>query len=168
MHALVRHPTVQEGLTPEELGAVERLASDLPGLMARVDECGVPDTVVHGDLHPGNWRRDAAAPRGGLTLLDWGDALIGNPLLDLRAFIERLDGAVLPQRTRHLWVEAWATAVPGSDPARALSLLDPVAELLAATTYQRFLAGIEETERVYHRLDPLERLRAAVRVGGDR
>ncbi|MEO3935816.1 hypothetical protein V3N99_03550 [Dermatophilaceae bacterium Soc4.6] len=57
------------------------------------------------------------ARAGSLTLLDRGDALLGNPVLDVRAFVERLEGADLQ------------------------ALLDPVAELVAATTYQRFLAG---------------------------
>jgi len=164
VHDLVEDPLVRQGLTSDELTVVDGLAAGLAHRMEQVEGCGLPDTLVHGDLHPGNWRRGADGQGGSLTLLDWGDTAVGNPVLDLRAFVERLDGAALQQRTRHLWVGAWAAAVPGSDPARALRLLDPVAELLAATTYQRFLGCIEVTERVYHRHDPLARLQAAVRV----
>jgi hypothetical protein len=43
-----------------------------------------------------------------------------------------------------------------------------VSELAAAAAYSRFLDHIENTERVYHAQDPVERLQAAlhaVRVG---
>ena len=154
-------PEVVEGLTPSEYDAFEERADNLGRRLEKVEECGLPDTLVHGDLHPGNWRRDG----GDLTLLDWSDVRVGNPVLDLRAFVERLVDPDLQQRTRGYWVEAWRRAVPGSDPARALALLAPVAELVAAATYQRFLEHIEQTERVYHANDPLERLRAALALG---
>ena len=25
-------------------------------------DCGLPDTIVHGDFHPGNWRSDGGPP----------------------------------------------------------------------------------------------------------
>ena len=38
------------------------------GLLSRfrlLDECGLPDTLVHGDFHSGNWRSDGGPPVGG-------------------------------------------------------------------------------------------------------
>ena len=43
-------------LTGDERAAARRLA----GRWADLDACGLPDTLVHGDFHPGNWRGDAA------------------------------------------------------------------------------------------------------------
>ncbi len=154
-------PEIVEGLTTRDYDAFEDLADNLARRLEKVEECGLPDTLVHGDLHPGNWRGEG----GDLRLLDWGDVHVGNPVLDVRAFVERLEGRDLQERTRNHWVEAWRRAVPGSDPARALALLEPVAELVAAATYQRFLAHIEQTERVYHQHDPPDRIRAALALG---
>ena len=145
-------------LMRDELAALDRLVDGLPSRLAAVAECGLPDTLVHGDLHPGNWRRDGDR----LTLLDWGDVGVGSPVLDLRAFVERLAGAELRESTRSRWVARWAEAVPGSDAARAARLMAPVAELVAAATYQRFLDHIEASERVYHDHDPVDRFRAAI------
>ncbi len=50
----------------------------LPDRFDDVDACGLRDTLVHGDFHPGNFRGDGRA----LTLLDWGDSGVGHPLLD--------------------------------------------------------------------------------------
>jgi hypothetical protein len=44
--------------------------------------------------------------------------------------------------------------VPGCEPERAASLLEPVAALRQAVIYQSFLDGIEPAERVYHASDP--------------
>ena len=41
-----------------------------------------------------------------------------------------------------------------------------ISQLAAAATYQRFLDHIEVTERVYHALDPADRLRAAIAADG--
>jgi len=149
-------------LSTHELAGLEELAADLPRLLAEIDACGLPDTLVHGDLHPGNWRRDGA----NLTLLDWGGSRIGNPALDLRAFVERISDAGQQERARSVWADAWRRQVHGCDPARAVELIEPVAQLCAATAYQHVLDHIEQTEQPYHALDPDERLRAALAACG--
>lgn len=151
-------PATRAALSTAELVALDRLVDALPARMARLSGSGMPDTLLHGDLHPGNWRRDGSR----LTLLDWGDAGVGSPALDMRAFLERLPGPTLRHRARDQWVRAWRRHAPGCDPRAALGVVGPVAELLAASTYQRFLDSIEVTERVYHHLDPVDRLRAAL------
>ena len=65
-------------LSPPEL----RAARSLQPRWEMLADCGLPDTVVHGDFHPGNWRRGAGPP----VVLDFADAHWGNPVLDgLRA-----------------------------------------------------------------------------------
>ncbi len=160
-HTLDRAPD-RSALSTHELVDLEELVADLPRLLAEIDACGLPDTLVHGDLHPGNWRRGGA----NLTLLDWGGSRIGNPALDLRAFVERISDAGQQERARSVWADAWRRQVPGCDPARAVELIEPVAQLCAATAYQHVLDHIEQAERPYHALDPDERLRAALAAGG--
>ena len=159
---LVDRAEVRASLGADELTALDALVAALPRRIEDLAACGLPDTVLHGDMHPGNWRR--AGDR--LTLLDWGDVGVGNPMVDQRAFVERLADPVLRQRVAELWSALWAEQVPGGDPARAAYLLAPVTQLAAAVTYQRFLDHIEETERVYHAHDPAERLRAAIAADG--
>jgi len=120
-------------------------------------DCGLPDTLVHGDFHPGNWRRGDGAP----VVLDLADAHLGNPVLDgLRAI------DFLPEGRRRgaadAWIAAWSAAAPGSRPAAALRIAEPLAQLAYAVRYQEFLDNIEPSERVYHRGDPAAAIRAAV------
>jgi hypothetical protein len=159
---LVGRADVRSALAGSELAAVEALVDGLPDRLAGIAACGLPDTVLHGDMHPGNWRRDGDR----LTLLDWGDVGVGNPMVDLCAFVERLADPLQRERISALFSGLWTNQVPGSDPARAAYLLGPAAQLAAAATYQRFLDHIEATERVYHALDPADRLRAAIAADG--
>jgi hypothetical protein len=144
------------GRTAGELSADDRaiLAGFLAGLPRRfagIAACGLADTLVHGDFHPGNLRGDAQV----LTLLDWGDSGVGHPMLDQPAFLTRIPrDAVAPVRVH--WLQLWRTAVPGCDPDRAAALLAPVAAARQAVVYRRFLDGIEPAEHNYHRVDPAE------------
>ena len=128
------------------------LASLLCGLPARLVQlagCGLPDTLVHGDFHSGNFR----GGDGELTLLDWGDSGIGNPLLDQAAFLDRAPAAQVPALRDH-WCDRWRARAPRSDPALAARLIAPVAAARQAVIYQGFLDRIEASEHPYHRADP--------------
>ena len=72
-------PEVQADAPPE---LVERLARAAPRLQALCDELaaqGVPETLVHGDLHGGN----VGVRDGAVRFLDWTDACVSHPFLDL-------------------------------------------------------------------------------------
>jgi hypothetical protein len=136
--------------------SLDALVSGLPALWAAVAECGVPETLVHGDFHSGN----VAGRPGGYVILDWGDSFIGHPLLDELAFTERLppSGQIA---ARGWFLAAWQRIVPGSDPARAAHLLEPVVPLLAALMYADFCTNIEPDERIYHQSDVTRMLHQA-------
>ena len=138
-----------DALPREDVAMLERFGRGLATRLAAIDACGLGDTLVHGDFHSGNLRGEGL----NLTLLDWGDSGIGNPLLDQAAFLERV-----PQdesaAVRDHWARLWREAIPGSDPARAATLLAPVAAARQAVIYRKFLDNIEPAERVYHRNDP--------------
>lgn len=143
-------------LTSAELAATRRL---LPRF-AELDDCGLPDTIVHGDLHSGNMRADGGPP----AVLDFADAYFGNPVLDGLRMVdflrqEKKAGATVA------WVDAWLAVRPDSDPARALVVAEPLAQLAYAVRYQEFLDGIEESEQIYHLGDPAACVLAAIGAG---
>jgi Phosphotransferase enzyme family len=129
----------------------ERLAqllAELPGRLAAVAQCGLPDTLVHGDLHPGNVRFDGQRR----TLLDWGDAFVGHPGFDILRLVQPLGPADRVSLVQ-AWAARWRDAVPGSQPEHAVSLLAPIAALRNACVYADFLDRIEPAEHPYHRAD---------------
>jgi Ser/Thr protein kinase RdoA (MazF antagonist) len=144
-------------LTAEELNT----ASEWQERWEMLADCGLPDTLVHGDFHPGNWRSGNGSP----VVLDFADAHLGNPVLDaLRAIdfqpADRRAAAAIAEA----WIAAWTTAVPRSRPADALRIAGPLAHLSYAVRYQEFLDNIEPSERIYHLDDPANVIRHAVRT----
>jgi hypothetical protein len=144
-------------LSPGEL----RAALSLQDRWEMLAGCGLPDTVVHGDFHPGNWRSGDGAP----VVLDFADAHLGNPVLDgLRAIGFLPLG--LRQTAAGAWIAAWTAAAPRSRPAEALRIAEPLAHFTFAVRYQEFLDNIEPSERVYHRGDPAAAIREALAATG--
>lgn len=108
----------------------------------------MPQTLVHGDLHPGN----VCGTPTERTIIDWGDSFIGHPGFDILRLSERVEG----ERRAELiarWAGHWRRAVPGCDPQREAQLLRPVAALRNAAVYAHFLEHIEPTEHPYHAAD---------------
>ena len=130
----------------QDLDAPSELLAELPRRFEHLDECGLPDTLVHGDFHAGNWR--------GETLLDWGDSGFGHPLFDQPAFGE----------VNAPWEAAWKRHRPHADVARAMNAIAPVAALRQALIYQTFLDNIEPSEHCYHRNDTAEWISRAVEL----
>ncbi len=143
---------VERDATAELRTVLDPFVERLPQAFADLDSCGLPDTFVHGDFHPGNVRWTSDGP----VVLDWGDVGVGHPLLDLPAFLDRAGPHTAELEAR--WLDRWAVAYPGSDPRRAAEVIAPIAALRRAIVYRGFLDGIEETERVYHRDDVPEQL----------
>jgi Ser/Thr protein kinase RdoA (MazF antagonist) len=138
-------------LLPADIALLENFVYELPTRLRKIEECGPGNTLVHGDFHPGNLRGDGTT----LTLIDWGDSGIGNPLLDQSAFLERVSERDIPEVRQH-WANRWRQTVPGCDPERAAELIRPIASAHRAVQYQMFLDNIEPSERVYHCSDPAD------------
>ena len=153
----------RDEISAEDRATLADFVRRLPDRFDDVETCGLRDTLVHGDFHPGNFRGDGRA----LTLLDWGDSGVGHPLLDQPAFLDAIPSACAGAVRAH-WSQQWSEAVPGSDPAPASVLLAPIAAARQAVIYRNFLDNIEPSEQVYHRADPakwLTRTAALVRAG---
>ena len=135
-------------LAGEDAATLSAFVAGLPARYAAIATCGLPDTLVHGDYHPGNVR---GVP-GRLTMLDWGDTGVGHPLLDVPAFLRSAEASSVDTiRTR--WYAAWRDAVPGCDPERAAGLIEPASAGRMAVIYQAFVDNIEPVERRHHDAD---------------
>jgi hypothetical protein len=146
-------------LAADDRVVLEAFVNGLDDRFAQVAGCGLPDTLVHGDFHPGNFRGDDTS----LVLLDWGDCGVGHPLLDEPAFLDRVAADAVETVRRH-WRATWKDAIPGSDADRATQLLRPSAAARQALIYQGFLDRVEPSERPYHAADPGNWLRRTAEV----
>ncbi|MEQ4209606.1 aminoglycoside phosphotransferase family protein [Actinopolymorpha sp. B9G3] len=145
-------------LEPALRTSLDTLVDGLPERFAEVAACGLPDTLVHGDFQGGNVRSDDKRR----VIIDWGDSTIGDPTMDIARAIGGLPDADRDTLVNE-WAARWRSHTPGCDPARALQLMLPVVDLLYAVVYTGFLDQIEPSEWPYHRDDPPDCLRSAVR-----
>ncbi len=137
-------------LSREHQACLDHFVETLPVRLAQLAECGIPDTLVHGDYHPGNWRGDGED----LVILDWGDCFIGHPLLDVPGLLDRVQDTAAPGLLEY-WLGLWGARLPEVNIQEAWRLAEPVAAARQAGLYLEFLQQIEPTEQVYHRDDPL-------------
>ncbi|WP_405092598.1 aminoglycoside phosphotransferase family protein [Micromonospora sp. NBC_01392] len=148
---------IRRRLAGHDVSVAAELLDGLDERLRRVRDCGLPDTLVHGDLHPGNVRGDGTRR----VVIDWADAFVGHPAFDVLRLAEGL-AAPAAARLIDAWADRWRADAPGCDPHRAVDLLRPVAPLRLAAGYAMFLAGIEPSEHPYHALDvPAALARAA-------
>ncbi len=143
----------------DRIDGLRALLDRLPRRLDDIRACGVPDTLVHGDLHPGNTRLGSGTP----VIMDWGDSTLSHPALDILLLTDRLEPGE-GEALQAAWALRWRLAVPGSDPARAIELMRPVAPLRSAVIYHDFLAAIEPSEHVYHAADVPRALKEAVAI----
>ncbi|MEU2701076.1 MULTISPECIES: aminoglycoside phosphotransferase family protein [Micromonospora] len=136
---------IHERLAGHDVAAAADLLDGLDHRLRQVGDCGLPDTLVHGDLHPGNVRGDGRRR----VVIDWADSFVGHPAFDILRLTEDVD-ADAAARLVDAWARRWRADVPGSDPHRAVDLLRPVAPLRLAAVYAMFLAAIEPGEHPYH------------------
>ena len=154
---LVDREEVRATLTWDEMAGLHRLVAGLPRRFAELARCGLPDSLVRGDFHPGQWRSDGSDP----VLLDWAEPGIGHPSLDLLVFLSWVpepDRA----RVREAFRTRWLSHRPDADPERALALAAPLGGLLRAVFFRRVLDAIEPSEYPYHADDVVSGLRSAL------
>jgi hypothetical protein len=155
-----------EAIAEQESGALDSadravlddLVDGLPKRFAALAGCGVPDTLVHGDFHPGNVRSDGTKP----ILIDWGDSIIGHPALDLVRMRDWDVGQGAAPGLSAQWCDHWRAAVPGSAPERAVELCAPLTALRDAFVYGGFVRSIEPAEHPFHTADVQAGIRSAI------
>jgi len=124
-----------DGLPVEDRAVLDDLVGGLAERFAALAECGIPDTLMHGDFHPGNVRSDGTHR----VLIDWGDSRIGHPAVDL---IRMRDWHGSDQEALcEQWCAYWRRAVPGSEPERAVELIDPVVRVARCADLRHVSCG---------------------------
>jgi len=84
-----------EPLPEPERAVLAELLRQLPAVLDRIAEARLPQTLVHGDLTPINWRRDGDR----LVIIDWADAHLGHPATQIRLAVKAARGTA-PSQSR--------------------------------------------------------------------
>jgi hypothetical protein len=126
-------------LTPEERAAIDAVVDDVGELVHELWECGLPDTLSHGDLHLGNVAYDGEV----LRVFDLTDVCLSHPLLDgyhLAHFDQRK-----PSESELFasFVQPWRAAYPDADLRRATELVEVVDRAFQVDTFHRIALATE-------------------------
>ena len=150
---------------------LDRLASEVPQMLARDDfgsrldqetrdawiattprlveacaalnDLGLPDTLVHGDLHPGN----VVVTPMGHVVVDWSDAAVGNPFCDLATFVIRTKDLDLRRRLVDTYVNAWGGFADSADRDDLAGLAMTVGSVYQVATYLALLPAMDAPDR---------------------
>jgi hypothetical protein len=106
-------------------------AKQLREAIVELAEIGVPETLLHGDLHP----RNLAVRDGKVLAFDWTDAALAHPFLDLVTFVEKASPLSSDPRVRDAYLGEWEEYATPVDLRRALTLADELGALYQTITY---------------------------------
>jgi Phosphotransferase enzyme family len=129
-------------LDARETRALRRLAPHLHGAIRRLDALGLPPTLVHGDLHPGNATRLA----GKIAYFDWTDACVAHPFVDLHSLQWERDDAIR-EALLDAYLEPWRAAASEETLREAVTLARVVTPLHHAVSYATIASSLEPTSR---------------------
>jgi hypothetical protein len=139
---LLADPEATARLQPEEIDELRRRVPAFHEACRRLGELGLPQTLVHGDLHVGNVaRRD-----GELLYFDWTDACIAHPFIDLHSLQWERDEAER-QALLDAYLGAWDGVVGPARLREAAALAAIVIPLHHAVSYRTIVAGLEPTAK---------------------
>ena len=150
LDALVEDPHIVGQLKNSE---VEKLKELMPRLKEQVDELttfGVPQTLVHGDLHLGN----VATRNGTYLFFDWTDACVTHPFFDMMGIYDQKDEDIRSQ-FQNAYLEVWTEFESMERLQRCWQLAGSLYYLHHAVSYQYITASLEAINQ--HELDDVPR-----------
>ncbi|MHB2021377.1 MAG: hypothetical protein ACYCW6_30965 [Candidatus Xenobia bacterium] len=130
------------GLTREELRTLHLRSMEMKRQLKRLACCGIPETLEHGDLHPGNvaWRC------GRLFLADWSEAAVTHPFFSFHQLRQ-----LAPDRGCGLtqaYLAPWREQFPAARVDEACSLAEALAPLYYAAAAYNFMGQLPAHGRV--------------------
>jgi hypothetical protein len=129
-------------LTEPEIAQFRAALPKLAAMCLALGACGVPETLVHGDLHLGN----VALRDGKYIFFDWTDTCITHPFFDLLSIFDDEDRTAEAQ-LRDEYLRVWEGHTSRELLLEAWALAQPLSDLHQAISYQHILNGLEPLAR---------------------
>lgn len=117
---------------------LKKFGDTLDARFAELDDCGLHDTLLHGDLGVENIRGRANF----LTILDFADSFIGHPFYDLPILLRQIH-TDYRNTVSEKWISEWRDIAPQSNPRRAAYLIAPLSMAQQAAKAQSKLDTLE-------------------------
>lgn len=151
LQAILHESIELSRLSAGELAAARSAAPRMAELVSELWDCGLPDTLTHGDLHLGNVAYDGTDVR----VFDWTDAAVSHPFLDAVLIARSAaggnadpgDGIHLDRDVLDAYLTRWRAHRPRANVDRALQLAVPVNDLYQAISYEAIYRHQEDASR---------------------
>jgi aminoglycoside phosphotransferase (APT) family kinase protein len=128
-----------DDVTHDELAGARGMRQEVHDLVEALAALGLPETLVHGDLHPGNVAQD----RDSLVLYDWSDAAISHPFFDL-IHLTRSMAAEEADAARRSYTAPWRAAYPDVDIERGIELAAHVNNIFQMVNFEQIYRAQED------------------------
>jgi hypothetical protein len=132
-----------ELLEPTERARLPRRAEQLREAITELAAIGVPETLLHGDLHP----RNLAVRDGKVLAFDWTDGQVSHPFLDLVTFVEEKSPLSMDPRVQDAYLAEWEEYASPADLRRALELARELGALHQTMTSLHLRDHLSEPDR---------------------
>ncbi len=126
------------GLDEGEAATLRALGPKLEAMCLALAKTGVPEALVHGDLHLSN----VARVDGHYVFFDWTDAAVTHPFLDVIDVVFERDEAVRG-RLRDAYLSMWLDFAPIDGLLELWAVAEPLISLNQAVSYRHILANVE-------------------------
>lgn len=133
------HDRFERRLDQETRDAWVAATPRLVDACAALIDIGLPDTLIHGDLHPGN----VVLRPAGHVVVDWSDAAIGNPFVDLVTFVIRAKDRDVRRRLADTYIESWDGAARPARRDDIAGLAMVVGSVYQVATYLSLLPAMD-------------------------
>lgn len=145
-----------------DAGGVPRgwIVSELERRCTELAHGPLPQTLVHGDLHPGNVMVDGANSR----IFDWSDACVSHPLFDLPTFLPRCDDPAARDAMLDAYLDTWSDYGSRGELRALYEIAQPLAYVHHAISYQRITEAFEPDDRWWFAEEQTRGLTAAVEL----
>jgi len=135
---LVEDPHIVDKLEASEIERLWELMPRLKDQLGELASFGVPETLVHGDLHLGN----VAVRDGTYLFFDWTDACVTHPFFDMMDVFYEKDDALRSQ-FQNAYLEAWTSFESMERLQKCWKLAGSLYYLHHAVSYQHITASLE-------------------------
>jgi hypothetical protein len=142
IEALINDTAALKGLSGAEVEQLQQSAPRLQAMCQALAGYGIPETLIHGDLHLGN----VASQDGRMLFFDWTDAAISHPFLDMIAIFSPANETD-QDPLRDAYLAHWSAYGSPAQLQEAWQLAERLSALYQAISYQHILAGLEESSR---------------------
>jgi aminoglycoside phosphotransferase (APT) family kinase protein len=140
------HPEIGKAITAEEAAQLLSMIAPLQKMCRKLNDYGVPDALIHGDLHGSNVARNHSTSDK-LLFFDWTDSAISHPFFDMLVIYTEKDTAKR-QTMRDAYLKCWQKYESQERLLELWRMAEALAAVYHGISYLYIFLGVEEWGKI--------------------